>query len=92
MTVLPAWDLSDFYQGPQDPLIEKDLGLCSEKADAFIKAYKRQIKALSGADFAAAIKSYEEIEEILGKISIRHFRLAALPYFFVFLREICNAF
>ena len=42
--LLPAWDLSDLYQGMTDKQIEKDLAVYQKSAEAFAKKYKGKIR------------------------------------------------
>lgn len=65
----PSWDLSALYQNSSDPAIEKDLVSSKKKARAFEKKYSQQIGKLSGDELAKAIKEYENIEAILGKLA-----------------------
>ena len=67
-TELPAWDLSDLYAAPTDPRIEADLTAAEAEARAFNTAHAGRVGALSGDALAAAIASYERIEEVLGRV------------------------
>jgi oligoendopeptidase F len=64
---LPAWDLRDLYDSPTDPRLETDLASAHEQAKAFEAEFSGKVAALSGAELAAAIASFEAIEERLGR-------------------------
>jgi oligoendopeptidase F len=65
---LPAWDLSDLYRAPDDPKVLADLAQAERSAQAFAKARAGRLASLSGADLAAAIAEYEQIQEMLGRV------------------------
>lgn len=62
------WDLSDLYNSIDDPQLEKDRQTVRNKADAFAGTYKGKITGLSAGEFEKALKEYEEILELIGKI------------------------
>ncbi|MBX3487067.1 MAG: M3 family oligoendopeptidase [Candidatus Paracaedibacteraceae bacterium] len=63
---LPTWDLTDFYQNTQDPLIQKDLSLLKSKVTHFVDVYAGQLT--SGQAILSAIKDYEAIEDLMAKL------------------------
>ena len=63
--LLPAWDLSDLYQGMTDKQIEKDLAVYQKSAEAFAKKYKGKIAQLSPKQFFEMAQNYEE-RSVLG--------------------------
>jgi oligoendopeptidase F len=77
---LPEWDLSDLYKSNDDPALESDLNDLKKRTDNFVVKYKNKIKDIIRANdqdqdltqaaktLAAAIKEYELINEMLGKI------------------------
>jgi oligoendopeptidase F len=65
---LPNWNLTDLYPGPDAPEVKNDLERAGRDAEAFAAAYEGKLAALSGLNLGAAIASYEQIEEILGRI------------------------
>jgi oligoendopeptidase F len=65
---LPAWDLSDLYMAPDDARIEADLQAAGEKALAFEAEYRGRLAGLSGAELALAMRTYEKVEESLGRV------------------------
>ena len=66
--VLPAWNLDDLYAGMRDLRIEADLAAAERDAAAFEAAYRMKLAALDGAALAAAVRDYERIEEVLGRV------------------------
>jgi oligoendopeptidase F len=64
---LPAWDLSDLYAGPEDPRLAAELDRAEGEAKAFNAGHAGRLASLSGDALAAAIATYEAIEETLGR-------------------------
>lgn len=62
------WDLTDLYNGTDDPQLQKDKQRLSEQAQSFADRYKGQITKLSAADLNQALQQYEAINEKLYKI------------------------
>jgi len=60
-----AWDLSDLYDGGDDPRLEADVQAAEEAAAAFRERYYGQVAKLSSAELAEAIEERERIESIL---------------------------
>ncbi len=65
---LPSWDLTDLYASPSDPRIEASLKSVQEGAERFAAACKGRLVQLSGAELAEAIRTYEALQEIPGRI------------------------
>jgi len=65
---LPEWNLADFYSSPKDPLITKDFQEAERLVKAFAKQYEGRLEELDAASFTQAVKEYEIISELLGKI------------------------
>ena len=57
-----AWDLSDLYDGGDDPRIEQDVEQTDKAAADFRERYYGRVAELSPADLRAAIEEREEIE------------------------------
>ena len=57
-----AWDLTDLYNGLDDPRIEGDLTQAEADADAFRARYHGNVAGLSASELAAAITEHERIE------------------------------
>lgn len=64
---LPAWDLSDLYNGINDPKINEDLQKYQKMAEQFAADYKGKLKSMSAADFAKTLKTYEDMS-VVGNI------------------------
>ncbi len=64
---LPAWDLSDLYQGRDDSRLSADLAAADAQAQAFRDRLIGHLAGLSGDALAEAIASYERLEEALGR-------------------------
>ena len=70
---LPEWDLSDLYESGQSARFEADLRRAQDMAKDFASAYEGKLAGLTGeaeggARLAAAIKDYEALDEILGRL------------------------
>ena len=66
---LPNWDLTDFYPSISSTKIVGDFSLAKNLAATFAKKYQGNLIDISAKNLAKAIKEYEKISEILGKIS-----------------------
>jgi oligoendopeptidase F len=64
---LPSWDLRDLYASPTDKRLEADLANALAAAQTFEAQYQGQLAGLPGAELAKALRSYEVIEETLGR-------------------------
>ncbi|GIK98758.1 MAG: oligoendopeptidase F [Alphaproteobacteria bacterium] len=67
--VLPEWDLSDLYPGMQSAELAADLARAGDAAKDFAARHQGKVAELDPAGFGAAIAAYEQIEELLGKMS-----------------------
>ena len=65
---LPEWDLSDLYPDPGAPELKQDLASAEDQAKAFQARYQNGLAALDGDALAAAIGTYEAIQEVLGRV------------------------
>ena len=65
---LPVWDLSDLYPAPDSAKLREDLTEAEASARAFKDRYTGKLVSLPGGELAAAIKEYERIEEVMGRI------------------------
>ncbi len=65
---LPTWDLSDLYKGPSDPAIDADFAWAAGEAAGLVAAAQGKLAGMASADFAAAVKRYEALDERLGKL------------------------
>jgi len=70
--ILPEWNLADLYPAMEDPALIRDLDQAAADAKAFASAYRGKLEALAtengGAGLADAVKAYEALEELLGRI------------------------
>jgi oligoendopeptidase F len=71
---LPEWNLDDLYSGLDDPAIKRDLNRSDAECAAFEDAYKGKLAALAaapdgGAALAAAVRRYEAIDDLMGRLS-----------------------
>ncbi len=66
--VLPNWNLSDLYNGPEAIEIRRDLTAAADRSKVFRKTHEGKLAGLSGAALLAAIEEYEAIQELLGKV------------------------
>jgi oligoendopeptidase F len=71
---LPEWNLADLYAGLDDPRIKRDLDRGSAESLAFERDYKGKLAALAdaseaGAALAEAIKRYEALDDLLGRLT-----------------------
>ena len=65
---MPKWDLSEYYNGVDDPKIGEDLNAYADKAAAFAAKYRGKVAGLDGAAFVAALKELEEMSRIASKL------------------------
>ena len=65
---LPKWNLNDFYSGISDKKIEKDLTQSQTLVKKFVLDYLGKVEKLDAAIFTQAVKDYEVIGELMGKI------------------------
>ncbi len=70
---LPEWNLCDLYAGIDDPQVARDLDRADAECVAFEAAYKGKLAALAegaedGSTLARAVKSYEALDELLGRL------------------------
>jgi len=70
--VLPEWNLADLYPAMEDPSFARDLAKAADDCKAFASTYRGKLAALAaenqGAGLAEAVKAYEALEELLGRI------------------------
>jgi oligoendopeptidase F len=70
---LPVWNLADLYAAMDAPEVSRDLACADELSKAFETRHKGNLRQIAsgpngGADLAAAIAEFEEIEEIIGRL------------------------
>jgi oligoendopeptidase F len=63
-----AWDLSDLFEGSDDPRLDADIEEAEKAAVAFRERYYGRVASLSAAELAEAIAERERIEEVLTRV------------------------
>src|SRR5262249_1930159 len=70
---LPEWNLADLYAAPDAPEVKHDLDRTDAECVAFEEAYKGRLAEMAksphaGAELAAAVKRYEAIDDLIGRL------------------------
>src|SRR5437588_2995683 len=70
---LPEWNLADLYPAIDAPEVKRDLDRADAECVAFEDAYKGKLATLAaapdaGAKLAEAVKRYEAIDDLLGRL------------------------
>ncbi len=70
---LPEWNLGDLYSEPGSVQFEADLKRVKEEGEAFERRYKGRLAGFTetetgGGDLAGAIREYEQIEDLAGRL------------------------
>lgn len=67
---LPRWDLSDLYQGPEDPRIEADLDALDVRAQKFQKRYEGRLGQgqVSPSELLEAFQEYESMARLGARV------------------------
>ncbi|CAE7205106.1 yjbG [Symbiodinium microadriaticum] len=65
---LPEWDLTDLYSAPDGDDLKAAFAQGEKDANAFAETYQGKIATLDGDGLAGAIKAYEALEDLLGRI------------------------
>ncbi|MDP8252748.1 M3 family oligoendopeptidase [Pseudochrobactrum saccharolyticum] len=69
---LPCWNLTDLYPAPDSAELTRDLQLSAERSIAFENKWKGKLEAEAskpqGGNFADAIKEFEQLQELMGRI------------------------
>jgi oligoendopeptidase F len=70
---LPEWNLNDLYSGLDDPAIARDLDRADRECVDFENAYKGKLgdlarSAEAGAALAEAVRRYEAIDDLIGRL------------------------
>src|SRR5262249_7314955 len=71
---LPEWNLADLYAGLDDPQVKRDRERGAAESLAFKREYKGKLPALAegpeaGAALADAVKRYEALDDLLGRVT-----------------------
>ncbi len=67
---MPEWDLSDLYTSPDAPEVSRDLEKGAADAKAMKERWQGKLVAAgsNGAKLAEAVKAYEDLSDLLGKL------------------------
>jgi oligoendopeptidase F len=68
---LPEWNLTDLYPAIGSPEVKRDLDRAEGECAAFEQSYKGKLATLAGtggAALAEAVKHYEALDELLGRL------------------------
>ena len=68
---MPEWDLSDLYASPKAPEVTRDLMDGNAEAQRIKTTYQGKLADLAAGDsagLAGAIKAYEQLSDLLGKL------------------------
>ena len=67
---MPEWDLSDLYKAPDAPEVQRDLKAAAKEATRIKSAYQGRLADLAkdGGKLAGAIKDYEKLSDLVGKL------------------------
>ncbi|MCI5049629.1 MAG: M3 family oligoendopeptidase [Rickettsiales bacterium] len=69
MSALPEWNLGDLYPSMDSPKIARDVKKATKLCDEFVKSYKAPFKSISAKRLCEAIKAYEAISDLLGRLA-----------------------
>ncbi len=64
------WNLSDLYEGPDDPRIESELDEASSAASAFRERFRGKLGDLSAAELNDAVEELERIKSMSTRVEI----------------------
>jgi oligoendopeptidase F len=72
------WDLSDLYDGPDDPRLDADLDEAAAAATAFREARRGNVGSLSAAELDQAVRELERVRSLATRVeTFARLRLAA---------------
>lgn len=63
-----TWDLSDLYQGLDDPSLARDMDEADTRADQFATQYRTKIAKLTASELLTMLEAYEAIIELSQKV------------------------
>ncbi len=68
---MPEWNLADLYLSPSDPAVARDLAKMADDARKLKADYQGKLTAIGrdGIALAGAIKAYEDLSELMGKLA-----------------------
>jgi len=65
---LPEWNLNDLYAGPDDAALKTDIKQAEANCSQFASTYQGKLVNLPGDGLADALKAYEALSDLLGRI------------------------
>ena len=65
---LPQWNLGDLYESPKAPGIDSDLARAAAESKELAKRFQGKLAGLDGEELAEAVKAYEALQDVLGKV------------------------
>jgi oligoendopeptidase F len=63
-----TWDLTDLYDGVDDPAIDSDMQRANERAEKMVETYRGRVATLDDEELYEAVAEYEAIQEMAYKI------------------------
>ena len=68
---MPEWNLGDLYPGPDSPEIARDFKWSADEARRIRETYQGKLAGLAtdGAALAVAVKAYEALQDVVGRIA-----------------------
>ena len=69
-TNLPAWNLSDLYQGIEDKKVKEDLEAYKKFNEELAARYKGKMAGLNASEFAGAVRLYEKAGVLAAKLGV----------------------
>jgi oligoendopeptidase F len=68
---MPDWDLSDLYAAPDAPSVTRDIKAAAKEASRMKTIYQGKLAELArdGAKLATAVKDYEKLSDLMGKLA-----------------------
>ena len=70
LRAMPQWDLSDLYAAPNAPEVERDFAAAAAEAKRIKATYQGKLGEIAsdGAALSEAVKSYERLSDLLGRL------------------------
>ena len=65
----PVWDLNDLYSGIEDQSLHSDIEACRARAATLAENWQGKLATATGAELAEVIATFEDIFEVVGKVS-----------------------
>src|SRR5688572_12623717 len=67
---MPEWKLADLYPAPDAPEIERDFATAAAQAKRLKQTYQGKLVAMGrdGAKLAQAVKEYEQLADLMGRL------------------------